>query len=94
MYIWDAQRECKFSDEIVANYGDMFESRISAGPKEKLPIRASGKLDAEIISSWSYDTEGHAEKCGQQSGYIDVFERNVYGHPSAGLLWERQFEKV
>ena len=21
-------------------------------------------------------------------------ERNVYGHPLAGLLWERQFEKV
>ena len=21
-------------------------------------------------------------------------ERNLYGHPSAGLLWERQFEKV
>ena len=22
------------------------------------------------------------------------FERNLYGHPLAGLLWERQFEKV
>ena len=22
------------------------------------------------------------------------FERNLYGHPSAGLLWERQFEKI
>ena len=21
-------------------------------------------------------------------------ERNIYGHPSAGLLWERQFEKI
>ena len=21
-------------------------------------------------------------------------ERNLYGHPSAGLSWERQFEKV
>ena len=21
-------------------------------------------------------------------------ERNLYGHPLAGLLWERQFEKV
>ena len=41
----------------------MFESRISAGAKEKLPTRASGKLDAEIISSWSYDIEGHAKKC-------------------------------
>ena len=41
----------------------MFEARISAGAKEKLLTRASGKLDAEIMSSWSYDMEGHAKKC-------------------------------
>ena len=41
----------------------MFESRISAGAKEKLLSRASGKLYAETISSWSYDVEGHAKKC-------------------------------
>ena len=44
------------------NYRNVCESRISAGAKEeKLP--ASGKLDAETISSWSYDMEGHAKKC-------------------------------
>ena len=47
----------------MANYRDMFESRISAGAKEKLPTRASGKLDAETLSSWSCDMEGHAKKC-------------------------------
>ena len=41
----------------------MFESRISSGAKEKLLARASGKPDAETISSWPYDMEGHAEKC-------------------------------
>ena len=41
----------------------MFEARISAGAKEKLPTRASGNPVAEIISSWSYDMEGHAKKC-------------------------------
>ena len=41
----------------------MFKSRISVGAKEKLPIGASGKLDAETVSSWSYDMEGHAKKC-------------------------------
>ena len=25
---------------------------------------------------------------------VVLLERNLYGHPSAGLLWERQFEKV
>ena len=51
------------SNEIVTKHRDMFEARISAGAEEKLPVRASGKLDAETISSWSYDMEGHAKKC-------------------------------
>ena len=63
VYLGCTQRECKTSNEIVANYRDMFESRISAGAKEKLPTRALGKLDAETLSSWSYDIEGHAKKC-------------------------------
>ena len=36
----------------------MFESRISAGRKEKLPCSENLR-----ISSWSYDMEGHAKKC-------------------------------
>ena len=62
-YLRCTQRECTRSNDIVTNYRDMFEARISAGAKEKLPTRASGKLDAETISSWSYDMEGHAKKC-------------------------------
>ena len=56
-------RESKISNDIVASYRDMFEYKISAGAKEKLPTRASGKPDAETISSWSCDMEGHAKKC-------------------------------
>ena len=47
VYLGCTQRECKISNDIVINYRDMFEARISAGAKEKLPTRASGKLDAE-----------------------------------------------
>ena len=36
----------------------MFESRISAGRKEKLPYPQNLR-----ISSWSYDMAGHAKKC-------------------------------
>ena len=43
------------------NYKNMFESRISAGAVEKL--HCSGNPDADTISSWSYDMEGHAKKC-------------------------------
>ena len=38
----------------------MYESRISVGVLEKLPV--SEKSDANI-SSWSYVMEGHAKKC-------------------------------
>ena len=63
MYLGCTQRDCTISNDIVINCRDIFESRISAGAKEKLPTRASGKPDAEIISSWLHDMEGHAKKC-------------------------------
>ena len=40
------------------NYRSIFESRISAGAMEKLLV--FGKSDADL-SSWSYDTGGHAK---------------------------------
>ena len=52
----------------------MIESRISAGAKEKLLVRDSGKPDAEIISSWSYDLEGHAKKCVER--YCELANKN------------------
>ena len=63
VYLGCTQRECQISNDIVTNFWDMFESRISAGAKEKLPTRASGTPDAETTSSWCYDMEGHAKKC-------------------------------
>ena len=59
VYLGCTQRECETSKDIVDNHRKMFESRISAGAKEKLPC--AGKLDANI-STWSYDMEGHAKK--------------------------------
>ena len=64
VYLGCTQRECETSKDIVDNYKHMFESRISAGAVEELPeTRASGKLDANTISSWCYDIEGHAKTC-------------------------------
>ena len=60
VYLGCIQRECETSKEIVDNYRNMFESRISARAKEKLPC--SVKPGAGIFS-WSYDMEGHAKKC-------------------------------
>ena len=38
----------------------MFESRIAAGPSDKLP--GWDKPHAKTVV-WSYDMEGHAQKC-------------------------------
>ena len=63
VFLGCTQRECQISKDLVENYRDVFESRISSGVKEKLPTRASGKLDAETTSSRCCDMEGHAKKC-------------------------------
>ena len=52
------QRPCEISKNTVDNYRTMFESRISAVRAEKLPFPLNLR-----ISSWSYDTAGHAKKC-------------------------------
>ena len=42
----------------------MFESRISFWWSQgKTTCQSFRKPDAEVISSWSYDMEGHAKKC-------------------------------
>ena len=66
------QRRCEISKDIVDNYRTMFESRISAGGKEKPPC--SENL---CISSWSYDMEGHAKKCVER--YCDLANKTTLG---------------
>ena len=59
MYTWAALKDNVIKrKDIVDNYRAMFESRISAGRIEKLPYSENFR-----ISSWSYDMEGHAQKC-------------------------------
>ena len=58
MKTWDALKDNEISKDIVTNYRAMFESRISSRGTEKLPYSENLR-----ISSWSYDVEGHAEKC-------------------------------
>ena len=59
VYLGCTERQCEISKDIVDNYRTMFESRISADATEKLPFPQNLP-----ISSWSYDMEGHAKKCG------------------------------
>ena len=52
VYLGCTQRECQTSKDIVDSYINMFESKISAGAMDKLPV--SENSDAKI-SSWSCD---------------------------------------
>ena len=72
VYFDCTKRECETSKNIVDNYENMFECKISAGSIEKL--LCSGKFDANI-SSWSYDMEGHAKKCAER--YCEVANRTT-----------------
>ena len=54
----NTQRECK-PNEIIEQYREMFESRISAGATEKLP--GWEKPNAKTVP-WSHVMEGHAQK--------------------------------
>ena len=64
VYLGCTQRECQPRKDIVGNCRSMFESRISARTTEKLSeTKATVKPDAETVSSWSFDMEGHAKKC-------------------------------
>ena len=60
VYLSCTQRECQINKDVVDKYKSVIESRIFAGAEEKL--RCSGKPDANTISSWSHDMEGHARK--------------------------------
>ena len=89
LYLGCTQRECKVRTEIVANYRDMFESRISAGAKGKPTHKSFREPDAETISSRSYDMEGHAKKCVERCCELSnktthkLYSRDtVHGWPS------------
>ena len=60
VYLGCTQRECKPKEIIIDEYRKMFESRVSAGETEKLPGLANPY--AQTVA-WSYDMEGHAQKC-------------------------------
>ena len=59
-YLGCTQRECKPNESIDDQHREMFESQISATATEKLP--GWEKPHAKTVA-WSYDTEGHAQKC-------------------------------
>ena len=66
------QRECKPNETIIGQYKKMFESRISVGGTEKLP--GWEKPHPQTVA-WSYDMEGHAQKCVER--YCELANKKV-----------------
>ena len=54
---------------------------------ENSKIWMSRHVDSCIPTKWS-------KSWSNMKDPVDPFERNLYGHPLAGLLWERQFENI
>ena len=69
VYLGCTQRQCEISKDIGDNYRTMFESRVSAERKEKLPYSENR------ASSWSYGREGHAKKCVER--YCEVSNKTT-----------------
>ena len=72
VYLGCTQRECKPNETLVEQYKKMFESRTSAGATEKLP--GWEKPHAQTVA-WSYDMEGHAQKCVER--YCELSNKKV-----------------
>ena len=56
-------------------------------------IENSKNRSVQIIGFVYHDTNGQKIWSSIEDPVISL-ERNLYGHPLAGLLWERQFEKI
>ena len=49
VYLECTQRQCQISKDIVDNYRNMFESRISAGATEKLPCSENLRISSVVL---------------------------------------------
>ena len=64
MFTWVALKQSETSNEFVANYEICWNRGFSSWSRRKnYRPELQGKPDAETIVSWSYDLEGHANKC-------------------------------
>ena len=47
----------------------------------------------EKISAWNLKVKSKKQLSSMEDPVVPL-DRNLYGHPLAGLLWEKQFEKI
>ena len=83
--------------ELEEGYHDVQDkqpTKYQLTPKSKCRIIESSEVRMpRYLETWALDTSGHNH--GQTSKTLwFLFEKNLYGHPLAGLLWERQFGNI
>ena len=99
VYLGCTQRHCEISKDIVDNYRTMCESRISAGEYPGKNGEYSEITEnfekSECPDIWiRLPRHKWPKSWSSVEDPVVPLERNLYGHPLAGLLWERQFEKI
>ena len=90
VYFGCTQRECKSNETIIDDYRKMFESRISAGAAEKLPLLE--KPHAKTVA-WSYDMEGHTKKCVERLCELANKKVEQFFKVSTPCLDDHHFQK-
>ena len=91
VYLDCTQRECETSKDMVVNCRKMFESRISAGVKEKLP--STGRRDANI-STWPFSMDDHAKKCEERYYELTNKATQQLYKVASPCLDDHQFKEV
>ena len=61
---------------------------------EDAPIFNKKNSKSECADIWIRLPRHKWPKSSSMEDPVVLLERNLYGHPLAGLLWERQFEKI
>ena len=84
------QRECKSNENTIEEYKKLFDSRISAGATEKLP--GCEKPHAKTVV-WSYDMEGHAQKCVERFCELANLKTEQLYKVSSPCLDDHHFKK-
>ena len=90
LYLGCTQRECKPNEIIVDEYQKRFESRVSAGATETLP--GWEKPRAKTVA-WSYDIEGHAQKCVERYCELANTKTEYSYKVSSPCVDDHQFKK-
>ena len=84
VYLGCTHHEYKPNETVVDEFREMFESRIFTGATEKIP-GCEKQLRAKTVA-WSYDMEGHAQKCVERNREM-ANKKTEQLHKVSNIAW-------